>query len=325
MAKGTRVGLALRNFTPGPANPSVPDLVAYARRAEALGYDSLWAWDHLLLGSARPFPVLDSLTVLGHLAAHTETVQLGTGVLVLPLRNPVELAKVTATIDHVSGGRLILGVATGWYRKEFEAAGIPFERRGAIAERNLEILYRFWLEREVSGEADAMAFRRAVMLPKPLQQPRPTVLMGGYVDKVLRRIATKSDGWLTYFYKPADFVESWTRIRHYAEDAGRDPDSLHNAAQLPICVADSFGEADERIRAFIAGNFDEPEWSKATADSAIRGTPEQCAEQLAEHVEAGVQHLILVPWEYDDDQVEIIATKVLTSLRGRRASDGSSG
>ncbi len=317
MAQSTRFGLALRNFTPHPETPSVPEIVAFAERAEALGYDSLWAWDHLLLGSARPFPVLDSLTILGYLAAHTERVQLGTGVLVLPLRNPVELAKTTSTIDHVSGGRLVLGVAAGWYQKEFAAAGIPFNRRGEITERNLEILLRFWREHEVSGEADEMVFRRAVMLPKPVQQPSPTVLMGGYVDKVLRRVATKSDGWLTYFYKPEDFAESWARVKEYAEQAGRDPASLQNAAQLPICVADSYAEADRRIRAFVAANFDEPEWSKATADSAIRGTPAQCAEQLAEHVAAGVQHVILVPWEYDAGQVEAIATEVLPALDGR--------
>ena len=317
MSERTRFGLALRNFTPHPENPRVSELVSYSVRAEELGFDSLWAWDHLLLGSARPFPVLDSLTLLGYLAAHTETVQLGTGVLVLPLRNPVELAKITSTIDHVSGGRLILGVATGWYEKEFAAAGIPFKRRGAISERNLEILYRFWQEHEVSGEADEMTFRRAVMLPKPVQEPRPTLLMGGYVDKVLRRVATKTDGWLSYFYKPEDFAESWAKVRRYAEEAGRDPDSLQNANQLPICVANSFEEADERIRAFIAGNFDEPEWSNATADSAIRGTPQQCAEQLAEHIGVGVQHVILVPWEYDSGQVEAIATEVLPALAGR--------
>ena len=318
MVPSIKVGLAIRNFTPHPETPNAADLVAYATRAEELGYESLWAWDHLLLGSARPFPVFDSLSLLSHLAAHTSRVQLGIGVLVLPLRNPVELAKVTVTIDHLSGGRLILGVAAGWYRKEFDAAGVPFGRRGRVLERNLDILYKFWTKQEVSGEADSMVFRRAVMLPKPLQSPAPTVLMGGYVDKVLRRVATKSDGWLTYFYKPADFVESWTKVRRYAEEAGRDPDTLLNAAQLPICVADTYAQADERVRRFITGNFDEPEWSKATEDSAIRGTAEQCAEQLAEHVAAGVQHLILVPCDYDVAQIEAIATDVLPLLPGTR-------
>ena len=313
-----KFGLALRNFTSHSSSPSPSDLVAYAQAAESLGYDSVWAWDHLLLGSARPFPVLDSLTLLGHLAAVTSTVELGTAVLVLPLRNPVELAKVTATIDHLSGGRLVLGVAAGWYRKEFEAAGVSFEDRGRLVEGNLDVLYRFWSEHEVSGEKGAMRFRRAVMLPKPLQSPAPTVLMGGYVDRVLRRVATLSDGWLTYFYKPDDFFDSWTKVRAFAEEAGRDPDGLKNAAQLPICVAETYEEADRRVRGFIRDNFDEPEWSKATANSAIRGTASECAEQLAEHVAAGVQHLILVPYEYEIEQVEAIASDVLPALRQLR-------
>ena len=102
------VGLSARNFTAHPVTPDAGELIAYAEHAEALGFDSIWVWDHLLLGSGRPFPVLDSLSVLAAMAVRTERVRLGTGVLVLPLRNPVELAKVTATIDHLSGGRLVL-------------------------------------------------------------------------------------------------------------------------------------------------------------------------------------------------------------------------
>ena len=88
-----------------------------------------------------------------------------TGVLVLPLRNPVVLAKVTSSIDRMSGGRLVLGVAAGWYEREFDAVGVPFAGRGVVFERNLEILQRFWVEDQVTGEADGMAFKRAVMLP----------------------------------------------------------------------------------------------------------------------------------------------------------------
>jgi alkanesulfonate monooxygenase len=305
----------MRNFTAHPASPSAPELIRYAERAEEHGFDSLWVWDHLLLGSAHPFPVFDSLSTLAAVAVRTDRILLGTGVLVLPLRNPVELAKVSTTIDHLSNGRLILGVAAGWYEKEFAAAGVPFRKRGEVMERNLDVLRRFWTEHEVSGEAGEMVFHRAVMLPKPVQRPRPLLLMGGYVDHVLRRVATRSDGWLTYFYRVEDFSESWQRIRDYAEAAGRDPDTLHNAAQLPFCVADSFDEADRRVHDFLTRNFDEPEWSRVSFESAVRGTVEQCIEQLLEHVAAGVQHLILVPCEYDDEQVDVLATEIIPKLR----------
>jgi len=314
MSSTVEIGLAMQNFVAHPASPSPSSLMRYADEAESLGFDSLWVWDHLLLGTANAFPVLDSLSLLAALAVRTERIKLGTGVLVLPLRNPVELAKTTSTIDHLSNGRLILGVATGWYQKEFAAAGVPFHRRGAITERNLKVLREFWTEHEVNGEADEMVFRRAVMLPKPLQRPAPLLLMGGYVDRVLRRVATMSDGWLTYFYKPEDFSESWQRVRQFAEDAGRDPDDLKSATQLPFCVADTYSEADRKVKDFLNRNFDQPEWSKATFDSAIRGTAEQCVEQLLEHIAVGAQHLILVPCEYDEGQVQALASEIVPKL-----------
>src|SRR2546425_6941524 len=112
-------GVALKNFTSYPDEPSIDEIVDYTTRAEALGFHSAWVWDHILLGSKRPFPFLEALSVLSALAMRTTRVTLGTGVFVLPLRNPVVLAKVLATIDHLSKGRLILGCAAGWYEKEF--------------------------------------------------------------------------------------------------------------------------------------------------------------------------------------------------------------
>ncbi len=313
---GVGFGLALRNFTPHTATPDIREVLDYAARAEQMGFSSLWAWDHILLGSKNPFAFLESLSVLAALAVTTEKVRLGTGVLVLPLRNPVVLAKVTSTIDRMSGGRLVLGVASGWYEREFEAVGVPFAERGRVFERNAEILKRFWTEERVDGSEDGMEFRGAVMLPRPLQQPRPQLLIGGYVDKVLRRVATTSDGWLTYFYTPESFAGAWQRILRHAEEAGRDPATLDNVAQLPICIDVSFEKADARVRTFIHDYFDVAPWSESTADSAIRGTPEQCAEQIARHVEVGARHLVFVPCSYDLEQVDAIAESVLPHLVG---------
>lgn len=313
---GVGFGLALRNFTPHTATPDIREVVDYAARAEQMGFSSLWAWDHILLGSKNPFAFLESLSVLAALAVTTEKVRLGTGVLVLPLRNPVVLAKVTSTIDRMSGGRLVLGVASGWYEREFEAVGVPFAARGRVFERNAEILKRFWTEERVDGSEDGMVFRGAVMLPRPVQQPRPRLLFGGYVDKVLRRVATMSDGWLTYFYTPESFTRAWQKILRFAEEAGRDPVMLDNVAQLPICIDRSFEKADARVREFIADYFDVAPWSESTADSAIRGTPEQCAEQITRHVEVGARHIVFVPCSYDLEQVDAIAESVLPLLGG---------
>ena len=122
MRRDVQIGVALENFTPYPKLPDAEAILLYARRAEQLGFDSLWAWDHILLGSKQPFPFLESLSILAAVAAVTKRVALATGVLVLPVRNPVVLAKVTASVDQISGGRLILGVASGWYEREFGRA-----------------------------------------------------------------------------------------------------------------------------------------------------------------------------------------------------------
>jgi len=314
------VGVALKNFTQAPEEPRIDEILAYASRAEALGYASAWAWDHILLGARRPFPFLEALSTLTAVAVRTERLRLGTGVLVLPLRNPVVLAKVLASLDQISKGRLVLGVAGGWYEREFEACAVPFKERGRRVTRDLEIITRLWTEDDLSGRWDGHVLTHAVMLPKPAQRPRPPILLGGYVEAVLRRLVRHADGWLTYFYTPESFGRTWARIRALAAEAGRDAATLRNVSQLPICVAASYEEADRRVREFLGRYFDMAPWSESTMDSAIRGTPAECAEQLAAHIEAGVQHVVLVPHEYRTDQLEAVAQDVLPRL-GLAAGD----
>lgn len=316
-----QVGLALRNFAPAGERLDFEEMSRYTVRAEELGFSSVFAWDHLFLGTRTYFPFYEALTTLAALAARTERIRLGTGVLILPLRDPTTLAKVTATIDLISGGRFVLGAAAGWYEKEFAALGIPFKGRGRVLVRNLELLKRLWEEDSVDAEADgvdgrpgALQLRRVVMAPKPAQRPRPPILLGGYVDVVLRRVVDMADGWLTYLYRPESFDESWRRLCGFAEEAGRDPATLRNASQVPICIDDSYEAADRRVRRFVERYFDVPPWSNASLDSAIRGTPEQCVEQMAEHAAVGVQEMVLMPADYDLEQVEAIGAAVLPAF-----------
>ena len=114
-------------------------MVQHAIKAEELGYSSIWVWDHILLGSKSVFPVYDSLTMLTAVAATTKRVRLGTGILVLSIRNPVVLSKQVATLDSLSGGRVTLGVAAGWYEREFQACGYPFDSRGRTLQTNMQV------------------------------------------------------------------------------------------------------------------------------------------------------------------------------------------
>ena len=287
-------------------------VVEYARAAEERGFSSLWVWDHLFLGSRRAFPFLESLTTLAVVGANTSRVRLGTGILVLPVREPAVLAKVAGTLQVATGGRLVLGMASGWYEREFAAVGVPFKGRGAVFERNLDMVYRLWADDDVTGQWDDRVLAHVRMLPLP--RPRPVVLIGGYVDRVLRRVATRGDGWLTYFYTPDGFAAAWGKVRAFAEQAGRDPDGLRNVAQLPLCIDSSFESATRKANEYVGDYFDVAEWSQSTPDSAIRGTPDQCAEQIAAHIDAGVQHIVFCPYNYQQDQVDRLASEVLPLL-----------
>ncbi len=308
-------GIAARNFTPYPEMPDACGLVEYGVKMEQLGFDSLWVWDHILLGVDPHFPIIESLTLLTAIAARTKRIKLGTGILVLPLRNPVVLAKQLSSMDRLSGGRLIMGMASGWYKREFDAVGVPYEKRGKIMDENLEILTRFWTEDMVKGDYMFHKIPAGVMFPKPLQKPRPPILIGGYVDKVLQRAAVSGDGWLTYFYRPESFAKSWAKIRDFATEGGKDPDALLNASQLPICIGASRAAVESKMMEWLGKEWDYASWSDSTKDSAIMGTVDECVVQLKEHMAAGVQKIIFVPYKYEMDQIETIANEIIPRLK----------
>jgi alkanesulfonate monooxygenase len=308
------IGLAIKNFV-GPAEtPDVDAILEYSARAEALGFESLWAWDHVILGVEPSFPILDAVGTLTAIAVRTQRIKLGTGILVLPLRNPTVAAKALGTLDVISKGRLVLGVAAGWYAREFDAVGVPFKQRGRLFERNLDVLVRLFTEDRVTLQADELNLREAVMRPRPVQRPRPPILIGGYVDAVLRRVATKGDGWLTYFYTPESYRRSWAKIEAFAREAGRDPRTLTGTNQLAIYVGRSRSETEEPMRHWLQTEWDVAAWSESTIEHAIRGSAQECVEQLRTHVESGVDRLVLIPYRYEREQVERIAHDVLPRL-----------
>jgi alkanesulfonate monooxygenase len=302
-------GIAARNFTTHPEMPDGKALVEYGVAMEQMGFDSLWVWDHILLGVEPSFPVFDSLTL------RTKKIKLATGVLVLPLRNPVVLAKQLSSLDQLSDGRLLMAFATGWYKREFDAVGVKFEQRGKIMDENLDILKRFWTEDMVKGEWPHHNIPAGVMYPKPAQKPRPPILIGGYVDVVLKRAAVAGDGWLTYFYRPESFAKSWEKVRSFAKEAGKDPDTLMNGAQLPIMVGKSRAAVESQMMEWLGKEWDYAAWSDSTKDSAIIGTVDECVAQLKEHLAVGVQKLIFVPYKYEMSQIRIIAEEIIPRLR----------
>jgi probable F420-dependent oxidoreductase len=308
-------GIAMQNFTAFPRLPDAPALIEFGVRMEALGFDSLWVWDHILLGVEPHFPIIDALSLLTAVGARTKRIKIGTGVLVLPLRNPVLLAKQIASIDQLTEGRLLLGLASGWYKREFDSVGVPFEKRGKIMDESLTIMSRLWAEDVVVGDYPPYNMKAAVMFPKPYQKPRPPILIGGYVDRVLKRAAVAGDGWLTYFYTPASFTKSWKKVCDFAAETGKDPKLLLNANQLPIMVGKSRAAVEAPMMEWLTKEWDYASWSESTKDSAIMGTVDECVAQLKAHLDVGVQKIIFVPYQYRPDQVEIIAKEIIPRLR----------
>jgi alkanesulfonate monooxygenase len=217
----------------------------------------------------------------------------------------------------ISKGRLILGVAAGWYAREFDAVGVPFKRRGRLFERNLDILARLWTEDRVTMQVDEHNLREAVMRPRPFQKPRPPILIGGYVDAVLKRVATSGDGWLTYFYTPESYRRSWDKIVGFAREAGRDPKMLSGTNQLAIYIGRSREATEAPMRRWLETEWDVAAWSESTIEHAIRGSADECVAQLRAHVDSGVDRLVLIPYRYEPEQVELIARDILPRLTPR--------
>ena len=152
------------------------------------------------------------------------------------------------------------------------------------------------------------------MRPRPVQKPRPPILIGGYVDAVLKRVATSGDGWLTYFYTPESYRSSWETIVGFAREAGRDPKTLTGTNQLAIYVGSSREATEAPMRRWLETEWDVAAWSESTIEHAIRGSADECVAQLRAHIESGVDRLVLIPYRYEPEQVELIARDVLPRL-----------
>ena len=191
-----KIGVNILNFGPG-ANPA--SLQRWARLAEGLGYQFLMISDHVAVTSdvqsQYPAPFYDPFITLAWLADVTENVELGTTVTILPYRHPLLTARMAANIDQLSGGRFILGVGVGWAKQEFEVLGIPFERRGAIANEYLAVIKKCWTNDVVSHEGRFVSFRDVYTAPRPLRSPHPPIWVGGRSEAAMRRAVRYGDGW----------------------------------------------------------------------------------------------------------------------------------
>jgi probable F420-dependent oxidoreductase len=215
----------------GPcADPEVALSVAQA--AEAAGFESIWTGEHVVLpdpqappSPARPeFPMLHPSTILAYLAGVTERVKLGTGIVLLPQRNPVVLAKELASLDVVSGGRLLFGLGVGYLEAEFRALGVPFEERGARADEYIDAIKALWTQEQPAFEGRHVSFGGIQARPRPLQQPHPPFIVGGASPPALRRAVTKGNGWYGFALDVDGTAKALEGLREAANEVERPAD-----------------------------------------------------------------------------------------------------
>ena len=214
---------------------------AFAKAAEDAGFESLWTVEHVVVPSdykspypyspdgrmpgSEDSPIPDPLIWLAYVAAATETIKLATGILILPQRNPVVLAKELATLDQLSGGRLLLGIGVGWLEEEFDAIGVPFGDRGARADEYVAALRSLWTEDSATFHGDYTRFDNCILRPRPAQGVVP-VHVGGHSPAAARRAGRLGDGFFPAGASHDDFAGLLATARGAAADAGRDTDAL---------------------------------------------------------------------------------------------------
>lgn len=328
-----RLPHSLRVAGPGPIR-------AVATLADELGFYGVSVQDHILLdpgsapcytGEDDPRSVYSALMTLAYVASFTESVKLVTTVVVAGYRHPVMLAKEAATIDALSGGRLILGFGVGASRtrqaaegfvlshhasiatREFDALGVH-GNRGTLADETLQVLDAIWSNESATFHGKTVSFEDLDVFPKPAQRPRPPILIGGRSEAAFRRTALYADGWCPSHESPAHFEMGRRRILELAEQAGR-PAPQWWGTNIDLAVASSSADAEEKMERGFGRLF---ESSQAMRDATLTGTPDQILDRLSVWRRAGLNlaDIKIVPRDLDEtlEQMRLIAKEVLPAL-----------
>ena len=291
-------------------------LLAMAERAEAAGFDSVWIGDSL---TARPRH--EPLTLLAAVAGRTRRVRLGTAVLLPALRPPVVLAHIVGTLDRVAEGRLILGVGIAAdappIRKEFAAAGVPFERRVGRFLETLEICRALWSRDGVSFRGKHFTLEDVTMEPKPHRPGGPPLWIGGSGPTALRE-AARFDAWFPTGPNVEFFAEQFPLIQAAARAAGRPADAVTGAAYVTLALDPDVAAAERRLHGFLETYYAAPARAIMARQATYAGPLEGCVEWLQRWIAAGCRHL-MIRFAGGDQlaQVDETATRLLPRLRTR--------
>lgn len=293
-------------FGEGPVDMGL--VRAFVERAERLGFHSLWVQEQVL----GRVPFLEPVGLLSYVAGITRTIRLGTAVLIVTTRNPVLLAKELSSLDQMSGGRLIIGLALGGRPKTYALFGGPSERRARHFVESVEVMRALWTQPRVSYSGRFWNLDGESMEPKPVQKPHPPVWLGGRHPDGLRRAVRYADGWMgAGSTTTAQFRGHVGTIRDALDEAGRDPPTFPISKRVYVAIDDQEDRAERRLRAWSGGRYDNPELASAVS---VWGSASRCIDGLAEVVEAGAQMLMLDPVFDHMENLEALHRDVMPHL-----------
>jgi probable F420-dependent oxidoreductase len=275
--------------------------VAIAKRAEALGFDSVWASDHVLIPENRAGIFSDEFhdpfMLLSSIAAETERITVGTSVIILPYRNPLVTAKMAATLDALSEGRLVFGVGPGWMKEEFEALGAPFRSRGKVTDEYIRAIRELWQSERPEFHGEFVKFSKIAFFPKPVQSP-PPIWVAGSSSHAIRRAALLGDGWQPTAVSPGDMREGMDEIKRIGAEAGR--------------LLEGFTFSLRNRLGFQAPGEGGPAFTLSGSVALIR-------DYVAEYKADGVSHILFDPDTDDIDEyfgiMETAADKIIPQFR----------
>jgi probable F420-dependent oxidoreductase len=273
------IGLCLPHF----GRPIETDrLLEVARLAEARGLDALWVTDHVIVPEDLHIiykeDMLDPLAVLPWLAGVTRRIALGTSVIILPYRSPLPVAKLLASVDVLSGGRLVFGAGVGWMEGEFAALGVPFAERGRRTDEALELIRAVWTTRRPEIETRRHRLRGVVASPLPLQKPHPPIWIGGGSEAAFRRVARLGDGWHATATTPEAFRRGAEAVRRAWAEAGRTGEPVLSV-RLPFWIDGIHRPAADM--SFLRGRY------------AVHGRLPEIVETLRQFAALGCRHAAL--------------------------------
>ncbi|HET9489530.1 MAG TPA: LLM class flavin-dependent oxidoreductase [Methylomirabilota bacterium] len=281
---------------------------AFLTRAEQLGVHSAWVVEQIV----GTIPSLEPVTLLTYAAAVTERIALGSAVLLTALRNPVQLAKSLASLDQLSGGRLIVGVGLGGNRRIYPAFGLPAGRRAARFAEGIQLLRRLWTEPRVSFAGEFHTLDNVAMEPKPVQQPHPPIWFGAHHPDALRRAAMLGDGFMgAGSVSTEQFAEEVRGLRRFLGEAGRDPDRFPIGKRVYLAIDRDRDLAARRLGEWFRAFYGRPELA---GQVAVYGDVDACLDGLGRVVRAGAGLLMLNPVFDEMEHLERFASDLAPKL-----------